>query len=115
MEEKKQIIYRLSALETTDANIRFAHKKRFQRITRDYILVYDDNIPKNGVEITANELDALSHDDFVWLEQCNLILIEEIVGSHKEETTRSFKEFFEELDANLKEELKKVDTEESDK
>ena len=115
MEEKKQVIYRLSALENTDKNVRAACKKRFQRITKDYVLVYDEDIPKGGVEITADDLDALTRDDFVWLEKCNLSLIEEFVSSHEEVRKRSFKDFFEELDANLKEEREKAETEESDK
>jgi adenine C2-methylase RlmN of 23S rRNA A2503 and tRNA A37 len=107
MEEKKQIVYILSALELNSENIELACSKRFQRITSDYILVYDESIPDGGVEISARDLKALSEQDSEWLAKCNMILINEFVEQHAESQKKSLQDFFDELDANIKKELKK--------
>lgn len=107
MEEKKQIVYILSALELNSDNIELACSKRFQRITSDYILVYDEEVPVGGVEISAKDLKALSEQDAEWLAKCNMILISEFVEEHAESQKKSLQDFFDELDTNIKKELKK--------
>lgn len=106
MEEKKQIVYILSALELTSENIEIACKMRFQRITSDYILIYDESIPNGAVEIGAKDLKALSEQDSEWLARCNMILINEFAENHAESQRKSLQNFFQELDENIKAELK---------
>lgn len=105
MEEKKQIVYILSALELTDENISLACSKRFQRITSDYILVYDEDVPENAVEITPNQIGALTEQDAEWLTKCNMILLGEFAEKHAESQKKSLQDFFHELDENIKKEL----------
>lgn len=112
MEEKKQIVYILSALELTSENIVLACEKRFQRITTDYILVYDEEIPEGAVEISAKDINALSPQDAEWLAKCNMSLIKEFIEEHKDAQKNSLHYFKEELDKYIREEL---DTDKSDK
>lgn len=107
MDDKKQIVYILSALEVTSDNIEIACTKRFQRITSDYILVYDEDIPEGAVEITANYLKELSEQDAEWLARCNMILLNEFSNKHADTQKKSLQDFFHELDENIKQELKK--------
>jgi len=107
MDDKKQIVYILSALEVTSDNIEIACTKRFQRITSDYILVYDEDIPEGAVEITANYLKELSEQDAEWLARCNMILLNEFSNKHADAQKKSLQDFFHELDENIKQELKK--------
>lgn len=106
MEKKEeQVIYKLSAFYTTNENIEIACQKRFQRITMDYILVYDEEIPDGATEITAQEISALSLADREWLDGCIIEILEEIEKEHEESKKRSFQNFFKELEQNIKDEL----------
>lgn len=105
MDEKKQIVYLLSAMELTSENINVACSKRFQRITSDYILVYDEDIPEGAVEITAKDLKALSEQDSEWLARCNLTLLSELAEKHADSQKKSLQQFWKELDENIKREL----------
>lgn len=107
MEQKKVVAYKLFAMLTTDKNVAVATQYRFQRITPNYILVYGEEEP-DGVdytEVTPNEIQNLSRRDFQWLEDANVLLIREFAEEHKEPTARSFANFLQELDKNLKEEI----------
>lgn len=105
--DNKQIVYILSALEVTSDNIEIACSKRFQRITQDYILVYDEDIPDGAVEITAKYIKELSEQDAEWLARCNMILLNEFAEKHVDSQKKSLQDFFHELDENIKQELKK--------
>lgn len=98
---------------TNDKNMAVATRYRFQRITPTYILIYADEEPsdKNCTEIKAEDISSLSKQDFQWLEDSNIILLREFVEEHKESQVQSLKKFFEELDKNIKEELKEKDGE----
>lgn len=105
--EKKQIVYILSALEATEENIKAALKRRFQRITPDYILVYDEDLQENSVEIKADDLKELTDQDFEWLQGCNMILLSEFLQNHEDSQKKSFRGFMEELENNIKKEFQK--------
>lgn len=109
--EKKQIVYFLSALETTDENIRLACGYRFQRITPEYILVYCEEIPENAVEIKADQIDALSRSDAEWLAKTNLTILNEFAEKHADSAKKSFADFMVELDQNIKKEIEKAEKE----
>jgi hypothetical protein len=98
---------------TNDKNMAVATQYRFQRITPSYTLVYTDEEPEgvNCTEIKAEEISNLSRKDFQWLADSNLILLREFVEEHKDSQVQSLKKFFEELDKNIKEELKEKDGE----
>lgn len=111
MEEKKQIVYLLSAMELTSENINIACSKKFQRITQDYILVYDEDVPEGAVEITAKDIKALSEQDAEWLQTCNMTILNALTEKHKDTQQKSLKQFWAELDENIKKELEKSDKE----
>lgn len=107
MEQKKAVVYKLFAMLTNEKNVAVATQYRFQRITPTYILVYTGEKPR-GVkctEVTVRELSSLSRKDFQWLEDANIVLIREFAEEHKESQTKSFANFLQELDKNIKEEL----------
>lgn len=110
MEQKNTIVYKLFAMLTNEKNLAIATKYRFQRITPTYILVYGEKEPEGAKckEITDEETHNLSSRDFQWLQDANMVLIQEVVNEHKhrESQVRELKKFFDELDKNIKEELK---------
>ncbi len=115
MEQRQAVVYRLFAMSTNDKTVAVATQYRFQRITPNYTLIYGTEEP-DGVkfaEITAEELHNLSRKDFQWLEDANLVLIREFEEEHREAQGKAFKQFIEELDKNIKEELNGERTEES--
>lgn len=114
MKEKKQVVYLLSAMRPTKGNIAEARKRRFQRITPDYVLVYDGEIPKNAVEIKADDLSELSTQDMNWLQRCNYELLNEFVSDHKESTWKAFQDFIQELKEKVKEEIDQAEKEKSE-
>lgn len=108
MEQKNAIVYKLFAMLTNEKNLAIATKYRFQRITPTYILVYGEKEPEGAKckEITAEEIHNLSSKDFQWLQDANMVLLQEVVNEHRESQGQALKKFFEELDKNIKEELK---------
>ena len=108
MEQKSTIVYKLFAMLTNEKNLAIATKYRFQRITPTYILVYGEQEPEDAKckEITAEEIHNLSSKDFQWLQDANMVLLQEVVNEHRESQGQALKKFFEELDKNIKEELK---------
>lgn len=116
MEQKKALVYKLFAMHTNDKNVAIATQYRFQRITPQYILVYGEDAPEGTScsEITANEISNLSRRDFQWLQDANMTLIREFALEHKDGQTSALKKFFEELDKNIKDELKENDGERED-
>lgn len=107
MEQKKPLVYKLYAMHTSDANVAIATQYRFQRITPSYTLIYADEAPAGAkcTEIKAEDLSSLSRRDFQWLQDANVTLIREFADEHKESQTKSFANFLNELDRNIKEEL----------
>lgn len=113
MEQKRALVYKLFAMLTNEKNVEIATKYRFQRITPSYILVYGEDEPQGTkcTEITANDLASLSKRDFQWLQDANIVLLREFSDEHKEAQKNTFKQFLEELDKNIKDELKENDGE----
>ena len=74
-------------------------------------LVLSFELELKKIHFKAEEISNLSRKDFQWLEDSNLILLREFVEEHKESQVQSLKKFFEELDKNIKEELKEKDGE----
>lgn len=93
---------------TSDSNVEIATRYRFQRITPSYILVYGEDEPEGAkyTEITANEISNLSRRDFQWLQDANIVLLREFAEEHKDAQRSSFRQFLEELDKNIEDELK---------
>ena len=109
MESKKSIAYKLFAMRTNEKNVAIATQYRFQRITPTYILVYGEDKPEgtNCTEVTAKDISSLSRRDFQWLEDANILLIQEFAAAHPDAQKNSLNNFYNELQKNIKEELEK--------
>jgi hypothetical protein len=108
MEQKTAIVYKLFAMLTSEESMDAASKYRFQRVTPHYTLVYGEEAPDcQCTEVEASDISTLSAKDLQWLTDANMTLIREFAEENKETSQKSLKQFFNELDKNLKEEMEK--------
>jgi hypothetical protein len=100
-------------MEPVECNVKVAQKERFSRICSKYVLIYtakrdlQDAIGYN--EIRESELKYLSHNDTVWLLDCNLAIIAEETEKHKSDVISQMGLMVDRLERALKEEKDKED------
>lgn len=103
--KKKYVLY---ALELTDENLQIVQDKRFYRITSQYILLYEINLPfTNYTHIGDSEMGYLSDADKQWLLDCNMAIIAEETIKKQDKIAASMGQMLERFEKALQSEKSK--------
>lgn len=105
--------YELYAFQYSHEAVDEAVKHRFNRINKQYILVYEepDNFnTQNFVYhiINENETGYLSDDEKVWILECNIQIITEESLTRQDDILSSFAEKLEKLEQELEKEAQEI-------
>ncbi len=109
----KKIRFRLYAMEPTEENIACAFREEYHRITPEYVLIYTRRGQKSALELSGEDLLSLSDMDWMWLQECNVEILEKFVSEHEDSLKKSRDRFASELLDELQREEDNGKTEEA--
>lgn len=109
----RKIRFRLYAMEPTEENIAYAYKEEYHRITPEYVLIYTRRAQKCALELRGEDLLSLSDMDWMWLQECNVEILEKFVSEHEDSLKKSRDRFASELLEELQREEDNGKTEET--
>ena len=116
MGDSEKRAYRLYALAVSKQAVDEAMKQRFSRILPEYILIYTQEVARNGwVEVGEENLYRLTKEDSDWVMQCAAALFLERLKQSGFEVSKRLGEMVDKLSAALDEERKKLSSNKEEK
>ena len=106
MTEERYHLY-LAPFNSETAQI--ALNEKYARATPDYVMLYNKGeCPKGYKEMTDAELHLLPKDGLKWLNEINILVIQEFYKARMDEMERANRKFMEEFEKELQAEREKL-------